>query len=105
MPLFRLLARCRGLRGSAFDPFGYSAERRQERRVIGEFEADIDFLLSKLEASNLDVAADIARLPQKIRGFGHVKQASIDSYYQSRARLMAKLDGGDDVDTWKPAAA
>ena len=102
LPLFRLLARFRSLRGSALDPFGYSAERRQERRLIVDFEQDIEALLKRLEAENYDRLIELARLPQKIRGFGHVKQASVDSFFQARARLLQELDGSTGAEVYRP---
>jgi indolepyruvate ferredoxin oxidoreductase len=70
---FKLLLRLKFLRGTAFDPFGYSAERRLERKLIADYEATLDELLAKLDADNHHLAVAIAAIPEKIRGFGHVK--------------------------------
>ena len=70
---FKLLARLKGLRGTPFDVFGYSAERRTERRLIDEYRQRIDSLLPGLDASTVALAARIARIPEEIRGYGHVK--------------------------------
>ncbi|UCH40961.1 MAG: indolepyruvate ferredoxin oxidoreductase family protein, partial [Gammaproteobacteria bacterium] len=102
MPLFRLLARFRGLRGSALDPFGYSAERKMERQLIADFERDSAQLLDGLNRQNIGTAVTIASLPQKIRGFGHVKQDSIETFHQARAKLLQNFDADDGVDGYKP---
>lgn len=88
LPVFRLLAKLRGLRGSAFDPFGRTAERREERRLIGEYEALVEELLAGLDAERLPLAVELASVPERIRGYGHVKQAAIA---QARARGRALL--------------
>ena len=72
MTAFKLLARFRRLRGTPLDIFGYTAERRRERALIGAYRRRIDELLSGLDARNL-LAAEIAAIPERIRGFGHVK--------------------------------
>jgi indolepyruvate ferredoxin oxidoreductase len=102
MPLFRLLAGLKNLRGGALDIFGYSAERKQERKLITDYEQDIEQLFDAVNTDNFDLSVEIAGLPQKIRGFGHVKQASIESVAETRAQLFKKLNGGDSVDIYKP---
>ncbi|MDH3762182.1 MAG: indolepyruvate ferredoxin oxidoreductase family protein [Gammaproteobacteria bacterium] len=102
MPLFRLLAGFRHLRGGALDIFGYSAERKLERKLIIDYEQDIERLLDAVNADNFDISVDIARLPQKIRGFGHVKQSSIESVAEARAGLFKKFNGDDSLDIYKP---
>ena len=70
---FGWLAKMKGLRGGALDPFARSEERRTERALITEYEASIDELLRGLSAERLPLAVDVARIPEDIRGFGHVK--------------------------------
>jgi len=70
---FRLLARLRGLRGTVLDPFGRTEERRTERALIAEYRACIEELLAGLNPANHMAAVEIARLPEQIRGYGHVK--------------------------------
>jgi indolepyruvate ferredoxin oxidoreductase len=89
MPLFRLLAGLKNLRGGALDIFGYSAERKQERKLITDYEQDIEQLFDAVNTDNFDLSVEIAGLPQKIRGFGHVKQASIESVAETRACQQA----------------
>jgi indolepyruvate ferredoxin oxidoreductase len=75
---FRLLAKMRGLRGTAFDVFGYSAERRMERALIGEFEAAVGAVLGGLTVDNIDAASKIIGLYTDIRGYGPVKQEALE---------------------------
>jgi len=77
LPVFRILARLRRLRGTPFDVFGRSEERKLERRLIGEYEALLDEILAILSPSNHEVAIELASLPLEIRGFGHVKEANL----------------------------
>ena len=90
---FGLLARLKGLRGSAFDPFGYSAERRHERAAFGEYVAKVDRLLAGLTADNRDLAVQIAALPLAVRGFGPVKAAAATKVAAEEAALWAKWPG------------
>ena len=84
----RWLAKLKFLRGSAFDVFGKSAERRLEQRLIVEYEQDIAELLRCLDASNLASAIDLAGLPEHIRGFGHVKLRAAEAAQQKRQSLL-----------------
>lgn len=88
IPLFRLLARGKRLRGTAFDVFGKTAERRMERALIGEFEATVATLLSGLTAANLSQAAEIVKLYLDIRGYGPVKEQSAQ---EVRSRIQTQL--------------
>jgi len=91
---FRLLARFKGLRGTALDPFGRSEERRAERALIGEYRACIEELLGTLDAGNLAQAVEIARLPEGIRGYGHVKQRHLAAVRPKWAALLAQWRAG-----------
>ena len=95
LPLFRVLARCKGLRGGALDIFGYSAERKLERSLIADYEKDIELILAQVNPENLEIAVELAQLPLQIRGFGHVKQASIDAAHQRHGQLSRRLGGRD----------
>jgi indolepyruvate ferredoxin oxidoreductase len=77
LSVFRLLARARRLRGTLFDPFGWTRERRLERQLIREYESLISEILKGLETDRYETAVQLASLPQSIRGFGHVKAKSI----------------------------
>jgi indolepyruvate ferredoxin oxidoreductase len=70
---FSLLARFKGLRGSALDPFGRTEERKMERALITEYESSIGEILQSLDAGNHAAAVDVARIPELIKGYGHVK--------------------------------
>ncbi len=76
---FKLLARLKGLRGTAFDIFGRSDERRVERALIGEYRESIDEVLDTLDADRLAAAVEIARVPEQIRGYGHVKERHLQA--------------------------
>ncbi|HSW07744.1 indolepyruvate ferredoxin oxidoreductase family protein [Aquabacterium sp.] len=71
---FGVLAKLKGLRGGAFDVFGRSEERKTERALIVEYRQCVEELLKTLNAGNLALAAEIARIPEEIRGYGHVKE-------------------------------
>ncbi len=88
---FRWLAKLKGLRGTAFDPFGYSHERRTERRLIGEYETLIDEILAGLNPDNHAVAVGLAAIPEKIRGFGHVKARSLAAAKADEAALLERF--------------
>jgi len=85
---FGLLARLRRLRGTAFDPFGRSAERRMERRLIADYESDVGRLLDSLDRERLPLATQIASIPEQIRGFGHVKERSVQAALARRQQLL-----------------
>jgi len=85
---FRYLARLKGLRGTALDIFGRSQERRSERALIGEYRASIDEVLSRLTADNHALAVEIARIPEKIKGYGHVKERHLVAARQQWQGLM-----------------
>ncbi len=88
MTAFRFLARLKGLRGTAFDVFGHTDERKAERALIAEYESTIAMMLGKLDASNLDAAVAVASVPEEIRGFGHVKEATMRKAAPRREALL-----------------
>ena len=92
MPAFRLLAKLRFLRGTAWDPFGRSAERKAERRLIEDYRAMIEPRIASLTAEQIPHLARLARLPEMIRGYGHIKEASIAKAAAEKARLEAEVD-------------
>ena len=91
LPLFRLLRHGRALRGTVFDPFGWQAERREERGLIRQYEADLRAILPVLRPDTLECAAELARLPLEIRGFGPIKSASCQAARPRRAGLLARI--------------
>ncbi len=88
MTALKLLTRFKRLRGTWFDPFGHTAERKMERALVVEYRQTIDQLLAGLNRDNLAQAATIAALAETIRGFGHVKAANVEKYRTELARLM-----------------
>jgi indolepyruvate ferredoxin oxidoreductase len=89
MKAFGLMAKLKGLRGGALDIFGYTAERRMERALIGEYRQTVGALLSKLNADNLSQAVAIASIPEDIRGYGHVKERHLRAAKAKEAALVA----------------
>ena len=89
LPVFRVLASLKKLRGTRLDIFGYSAERRMERNLIGAFEATIEQVLSSLDQNNHGLAVQIAGIPETMRGFGHVKEKNVAAARKNEATLLA----------------
>ena len=83
------LAKLKGLRGTAFDPFGRTEERRTERALVGEYRAAIEEVLGRLSAERLGAAVEIARLPEEIRGYGRVKEGNLAKVRAKWGGLMA----------------
>ena len=93
---FKVLAKLKGLRGTPFDPFGRSEERRTERALIGEYRASMDEVLGSLDAGNLALALQIARIPEEIRGYGHVKERHLAAARPKWQALMAEWRAGQE---------
>ena len=91
LPLFRLLARLKPLRGTAFDPFGRTAERRAEQALVAQYEADMAEVFACLTPASEDAALALARLPLDIRGYGPVKEAAMAKAALRRADLLAAI--------------
>jgi indolepyruvate ferredoxin oxidoreductase len=92
LPLFRLLRHGKLLRGTVLDPFGWQAERRWERELIGHYDADMGAILGCLSAEKLDLAVAIAEIPDAIRGFGPVKEQNYRAAMERRAELLRQLE-------------
>jgi indolepyruvate ferredoxin oxidoreductase len=88
--VFTVLAGLKFLRGTAFDVFGRTAERRMERALIAEYEQTVAELLAGLTRDNLALAVEIASLPEAIRGYGHLKAKSVDAARRKRDELLAR---------------
>jgi indolepyruvate ferredoxin oxidoreductase len=88
-PAFGVLAKLKGLRGTAFDVFGYTEERRTERALIGEYRATVEALLQGLTRERLAEAVALASLPEDIRGYGHVKERHLAAVRPKWERLLA----------------
>jgi indolepyruvate ferredoxin oxidoreductase len=92
---FGVLAGLKGLRGGALDVFGRSAERKTERALIDEYRTCIDELLRTLQSGNLPLAAEIARIPEDIRGYGHVKERHLTAARAKWHGLMVRWRAGE----------
>jgi indolepyruvate ferredoxin oxidoreductase len=89
MSAFRVLASLKRLRGTAFDVFGYTEERKMERRLIAEYEATVDSLLATLDQNNHGLAVQIASVPETMRGFGHIKEKNVVAAKARETSLLA----------------
>ncbi|MBK7548072.1 MAG: indolepyruvate ferredoxin oxidoreductase family protein [Rhodoferax sp.] len=74
---FKLLARLKGLRGTELDIFGKTEERRTERALVGEYKDSMEEVLASLNAANHATGVEIARIPEQIKGYGHVKERNL----------------------------
>ena len=96
MRVFGVLARLKGLRGTMLDPFGYTRERRRERALIDRYERAVASLLDGLDHTNHALAVEIASLPERIRGFGHVKAKGIEEAQRREAELLERFRAAAD---------
>ena len=85
---FKMLAPMKKLRGTALDIFGYTTERKMERRLITDYESMLKDILSALSKENYDTAVALAELPEQVRGFGHVKVAHIEKMKKEKDQLL-----------------
>ena len=92
LPVFRVLARLKGLRGTWADPFGHTTDRKLERQLIVDYEDDLALVVRKLTAENLPLARELLSLPEKIRGYGPVKEAAYRQQMARRADIRVALD-------------
>jgi indolepyruvate ferredoxin oxidoreductase len=88
---FKVLSRMKRLRGTPFDVFGYTRERRQERRLMEDFLSMVEALCDSLNAENYDVATELAGLPNDIRGYGPVKELAVEKYEGRRSELWNRF--------------
>jgi indolepyruvate ferredoxin oxidoreductase len=91
MQAFRVLSKLKFLRGGMLDPFGHTDERRKERALIEEYRQTVAALLPLLRADNVQLATEIARVPEFIRGYGHIKEAHLIDAEAKRAALLAEF--------------
>ncbi len=91
MPVLKLLAAARRFRGSWADPFQFHPDRRLDRQLITDYEHQIDKILATLSPQTLPIAVELASLPQKMRGFGHVKQTAIKTVEERQKSLFRQL--------------
>jgi len=91
MTAFKVMNALRGLRGTWFDPFRNNAERRLDARLLAEYEQQVSALLKEPQAQPLETMIALAALPQKIRGYGHVREAAAEAVTKERASLLAAV--------------
>jgi len=91
---FGVLAKFKGLRGTAFDPFGYTEERKTERKLIADYEAMLGEIFDKLTPENHHLVVGLAAIPEKIRGYGHVKARQLKSAKSDEAALLEQFRAG-----------
>ena len=92
--VFGVLAKFKFLRGTPLDPFGYSEERRTERRLIADYKALIETILAELSPANHPTAVALASIPEKIRGFGPVKQRHLAVAKAEESNLREQFKAG-----------
>jgi indolepyruvate ferredoxin oxidoreductase len=89
---FRLLSLLKGLRGTPLDIFGYSAERQIERRLINDYQRMLSVVIAELTSENLHLAVELASLPDAIRGYGHVKEKSLQEMDKRKVELLQAFE-------------
>ncbi|MEP3045912.1 MAG: indolepyruvate ferredoxin oxidoreductase family protein [Roseibium sp.] len=99
---FRYLAKFKVLRGKWYDPFGRTAERKAERDLIAQYEADLSAILGRISGDTYGLLVELARVPDLVRGFGPVKESNLAKASSKRQQLLEQLNarkGGDDGET------
>ncbi len=104
LPAFGILARLKILRGTPFDIFGYHRDRRAERRLIADYEADLTLVMESLSKNTLETCASLLAVPDDIRGYGPVKEDNLVKAYDRRAALREALMQGDQAAANRKAA-
>ncbi len=94
---FKLLARFKGLRGTMLDPFGHTEERKMEQQLVRDYESLVKELTANLSAKNHRAAVELANLPERIRGFGHVKERHVAAVAVERERLLQQYRSASGI--------
>ena len=97
MGVFQILTRLKGLRGSRFDVFGLSEERRQERKDLEDYLQCLDVIVERIGSENYSAAVQLAGLPAGLRGFGHVRKRNREQLLPERLRLLEALSDGSGI--------
>ena len=95
LPVFRCLAALRRLRGTVFDPFGMSRDRREERRLIADYFSHMNAVAAELTPNNHAAAIALASVPEQIRGYGHVKEQHLIRARAAEAAALAQFRDPD----------
>ncbi|MEH0076287.1 indolepyruvate ferredoxin oxidoreductase family protein [Pannonibacter sp. Pt2] len=90
---FRLMSKMKGLRGTAFDPFGRTAERRAERALVASYSADLQTIIAALPKAGYGLLVELARVPDLVRGYGPVKEENLKKAEAKRRQLLDRLKG------------
>ena len=93
LPLFKLMARCKGLRGSALDPFKNSDEAKAARALTNQYEKDMATLLANLSNETLSAAVQLAAVPEAVKGYGHVREQHQAKANEARQQALGALLG------------
>ncbi len=95
--LFKILAPFRFLRGTSFDPFSYTADRKLERELIREYEEFLHSIEADISEDTIDHYIQMASLPLKIRGYGHIKKKSVEAYRREKQALIQARENKAEV--------
>ena len=90
-PVLKAMSALKFLRGTAFDVFGYSEDRKIERRLLVAFKEDLETIFSTIDQTSYQSAVDLVSLTDQVRGFGRIKQQSIDAVAGEKANLRSKF--------------
>ena len=93
MPMFRVLAKLKWLRGTRWDVFALTSERRQEREDLARYQADLAEVCDRLTPDNYRAAQQLMKLPEKLRGYGHVKARNREALQAARLQLLREFHG------------
>jgi indolepyruvate ferredoxin oxidoreductase len=88
LPVLRVIAKLRGLRGTKLDPFGYSADRLLERQMLARYENLVERLIAEVDERRFEVALELARLPADVRGYGPIKRAAAERAAEREQKLL-----------------
>jgi indolepyruvate ferredoxin oxidoreductase len=103
MSAFRQLAKLKSLRGTPLDVFGYSAERKMEKALIKEYSDTLEDVAARYEQIDYQKAVALLSLPELVRGYGHVKLKSIETYREA-VKGTSLMPATDSVDSNSKAA-
>ena len=92
--VFRILAKLKCLRGTRWDVFALTSERRQEREDLARYQADLANVCDRLTPENYRTAQQLMRLPEHLRGYGHVKARRRETLISARSQLLSEFQGG-----------
>jgi indolepyruvate ferredoxin oxidoreductase len=104
LPVLRMLVKLRGLRGTKLDPFGYTADRRLERRWLARYEQLVERIVAELDDARFDIALELARLPAMVRGYGPIKRSAVERAAVTERALLERWDAPVEVAVREPRA-